>query len=114
MTSTGTFTDTLGMMAPSVAGSGTPTSPKTFTYTAPSGAAAAYTMSYKTYMVKTNFGCSQDADYGPISNSMVDRITLPDGTFYQFEYEATPGFTGDITGRLASITLPTGGTISYA
>ena len=39
---------------------------------------------------------------------------MPDGSFYQFEYEATPGFTGDITGRLASITLPTGGTISYA
>jgi RHS repeat-associated protein len=113
VTATGTFTDTLGTTALSVAGSGTPASPLTFTYTAPSGAAAPYTMSYKIYTVKTNFGCSGVAEYGPTSNSMVDRITLPDGTFYQFEYEATPSFTGDITGRLASVTLPTGGTISY-
>ena len=44
---------------------------------------------------------------------MIDRITLPDGTFYQFHYEPTPGFSGDVTGRLASVTLPTLGTISY-
>jgi hypothetical protein len=71
-------------------------------------------MSYVSYTVKTNFGCSGVAEYGPTSNSLVDRITLPDGTFYQFLYEPTPGFAGDVTGRLASVALPTGGTISYA
>ena len=70
-------------------------------------------MSYVTYTVKTNFGCSGKTEYGPTSNSLVDRITLPDGTFYQFHYEPTPGFSGDVTGRLASVTLPTLGTISY-
>jgi hypothetical protein len=109
--STGVFTDTLNTTALTVTGVA-PTS-TTFSYTPPSGPSASYTMSYHTYTVKTNFGCSGIADYGPTSNSLVDRITLPDGTFYQFNYEATPGFSGDVTGRLASVTLPTGGTISY-
>ena len=109
--SNGNFTDTLGTIALAV--TGTAPNPTTFTYTAPSGAAAPFTLSYKTYTVKTNFGCSGVADYGPTSNSLVDKITLPDSSFYQFNYEATPGFTGDVTGRLLSVTLPTGGTISY-
>jgi len=111
VTSAGVFTDTLGTTALTVAGQA-PTS-TTFTYTAPNGQPAPYTMSYITRTVKTNFGCSGVAEYGPTSNSLVDRITLPDGSFYQFNYEPTPGFTGDYTGRLASVTLPTGGTITY-
>jgi hypothetical protein len=109
--SSGHFTDTLGATALTVAGSAP--NPVTFTYTAPS-ASAHYTMSYATRTVKTNFGCSGIAEYGPTSNSLVDRITLPDGSFYQFNYEPTPGFSGDYTGRLVSVTLPTGGTISYS
>lgn len=41
-----------------------PPSSTTFTYTAPSGAAASYTMKYGTYTVRTNFGCSNIVDYG--------------------------------------------------
>src|SRR5262249_27238200 len=36
-----------------------------------------------------------------------------DGSSYQITYEDTPGFAGSKTGRIASVTLPTGGTISY-
>lgn len=111
VSSSGVFTDTLGTTALTVAG-GAP-NPLTFTYTAPNAQPAAYTMSYKTYTVKTNFGCSGVAEYGPTSNSLVDKITLPDSTFYQFNYEPTPGFSGDYTGRLASVILPTGGKITY-
>ncbi len=55
----GQFYDTLSSSTPvlTVSGSGTPTSPLTFTYTAPSGASAAYTVNYTTYTVQTNFGC---------------------------------------------------------
>jgi RHS repeat-associated protein len=108
-----TYTDTLGLTALTVTGTATSASPLALSYTAPSGATASYTVSFKTYTVETNFGCSGVAEYGPLSNSLVDRITLPDGTFYQFNYEPTPGFSGDVTGRLASVTLPTLGTISY-
>ncbi|HXJ43487.1 MAG TPA: hypothetical protein VNH18_29665, partial [Bryobacteraceae bacterium] len=63
--------------------------------------------------MKTNFGCSGISEYVATSSSLVDRVTLPDNSYYQFNYEGTPGYSGDVTGRLASVTLPTGGTISY-
>ncbi len=105
------FTDTLGKIALTTSGSNP--SPAKFTYTSPAGTTAAVTITFKTYTVKTNFGCAGITDYPATSVSLVDRLTLDDTSFYQVNYEVTPGFPTDITGRLASITLPTGGTISY-
>ncbi|MHB8753412.1 MAG: RHS repeat domain-containing protein [Candidatus Acidiferrales bacterium] len=110
----GHFYDTLSSTAPvlTVSGSGTPTSPTTFTYAAPSGAAF-YTVKYTSQTVKTNFGCSGISEFGPTSENLVSEIDLPGGSKYMFQYEQTPNFSGDVTGRLASVTLPTGGTIDY-
>lgn len=107
------FTDTLGSTALTVAGSGTPANPMTYTYTAPSGSNVAYTVKYTAYTVKTNYGCSGISEYGPTAQDLPSEIDLPNGTKYTFTYEATPSYSGDVTGRLASVTLPTGGTISY-
>jgi RHS repeat-associated protein len=107
----GVYTDTLGTTALTVAG--TAPSNTTLKYTAPSGALAPYTVSYRTYTVKTNFGCSGISEYGATSSSLVDRVTLPDNSYYQFNYEGTPGYSGDVTGRIASVQLSTGGTITY-
>ena len=117
ITSSGSsYTDTLGGTALTI--SGTAPNPVTYTYNAPgpngTGASAFLTVTYQTYTVKTNFGCTNVVEYPATSFSLVDRITLADGSFYQFHYEPTPGFAGDYTGRLASITLPTGGSITYA
>jgi RHS repeat-associated protein len=117
--SSGNITDTLGTIALAVAGSGTPSSPITFTYTPPAGGSVAYTMKFTANTVKTNFGCSGIGEYSASNVPLVSEIDLPDGTKYLFTYEATPGSSGDVTGRLASITLPTGtggtsSTISYA
>jgi RHS repeat-associated protein len=109
----GVFTDTLGSTALTIAGSGTPASPTTYTYTAPSGSNVAYTVKYTAYTVRTNYGCSGISEYGPTAQNLPSEIDLPNGTKYTLAYEATPGFAGDVTGRLASVTLPTGGTISY-
>ncbi|QNI35461.1 RHS repeat-associated core domain-containing protein [Edaphobacter albus] len=113
----GTFTDTLGTTALTIGGNGNASSPRTFTYNvarqSDSNTTATASMSYHTYTVQTNFGCPNIGEYGPLQNDLVDRITLADGTFYQFNYESTPGYSGSVTGRLASVTLPTGGTISY-
>lgn len=107
--SNGAYTDTLGQTALTVT-NGTST---TLGYAAPSGATANYTTSYVTKTVRTNFGCSGISEFGPFSESLVNEVTLPDGSYYQFTYEATPGYSGDVTGRVASVKLPTGGTISY-
>jgi len=118
-----TFTDTLGTTAVTVSG----TSPVTFSYTAPSGAAANYTMNYQLYTVATDFGISTIKEYGPLSISLVSYIALPDDTKtspdrYTFTYEKTPGtckvISGTysancVTGRIASVTLPAGGVITY-
>lgn len=99
-----------------------PPAATTFTYTAPSGSAH-YTMNYQLYTVKTNFGVSGVSEYGRLSNALVSSIMLPDGSSYAFTYEKTPGSctplsdtysTNCVTGRIASVTLATGGTIMYA
>ncbi len=120
--STGVFTDTLGTTALTVAG--VAPSNTTFTYTAPSTANASYAMIYTTYSIQTNFGCGGTVtDYGTNGNmtaNLVSEIHLPDwnattnpNSKYTFTYEPTYGHSGFVTGRLASVTLPTGGTISY-
>ncbi|MGA8221584.1 MAG: hypothetical protein WB780_08005 [Candidatus Acidiferrales bacterium] len=114
VSSTGVFTDTLGTTALTVSGSGTSTSPLVFAYTPPAGGTAEYTMKYTAYTILTNFGCSGIGEYSATGVPLVSAIELPDGTEYTFTYEATPSHSGDVTGRLASVTLPTGGTISYA
>ena len=44
----------------------------------------------------------------------VDSVVYPDGTAYHFGYEQSAQNPGFYTGRLASIQVPTGGTISYS
>ncbi|HEV3419520.1 MAG TPA: RHS repeat-associated core domain-containing protein [Candidatus Acidoferrum sp.] len=111
--SSGHFYDTLSSTTPILTVSGAAPSNTTFTYVAPSGANASYTMKYGSYTVQTAFGCSGISEYGPTSNYLVNEIDLPDGSKYTFTYEQTPGVPANVTGRLASVTLPTSGTISY-
>ena len=110
----GVFTDTTGKTALTISGSG----PVTFTYPVVNQSGGATTASaslyYKSYTVSTNFGCSGIVEYGSTTVNLVDHIVLADSSEYQFTYEPTPGTTdGAVTGRLASVTLPTGGAISY-
>jgi RHS repeat-associated protein len=112
---TGVFTDTLGQTALTIAGVGTPASPVTLTFAAPSGAAAADTVKYVSQNVQTNFGCPGITEYSATGVSLVSEIDRPDGAKYTFTYEeTTAGISSPVTGRIASVTLPTGGTISYA
>ncbi len=110
----GTFTDTTGANALSITGSG----PVTFTYPLVRQTSGATTgsasLSYASHLVRTNFQCPNIGEYGTNTLNLVDHITLGDGSTYSFTYEGTPGASdGAVTGRLASITLPTGGTITY-
>ena len=116
-----TFTDTTGQNILSITGNGTSNSPKLFTYPVSlqgnAATAASVSVYYSSYTVQTNFGCSGITDAGAGPEYLIDHIVLPDasGSTYRFTYEATPGGTsGAVTGRLASVTLPSGGTIAYS
>jgi YD repeat-containing protein len=118
ITSTGTaFTDTTGNTVLTLSGAGTPSSPRLLTYpTYVSGAAstAAVTVNYTSYYVQTAFGCSGISEYSSSSVNLVSSVVLADGQTYNFTYEATPGYSGKVTGRLASVQLPGGGHIDYS
>jgi hypothetical protein len=99
--SSGNYYDTLSGTTPVLAqsGSGTPSSPLTFTYTAPSNSSAIYTVKYTSSTVQTNFGCSGITEYGPHAINLVSEIDLPDISVnpedkYTFSYEPTPGYPG--------------------
>ena len=115
VSSSGVFTDTLDKTVLTVSQNAPgPSSPTTFTYTPPSGTNTAYTMQYINKTVQTAFGCSGIGEYTSASPvALVSEIDLPDATKYLFTYEPTPGASSNVTGRLASVTLPTGGVITY-
>jgi RHS repeat-associated protein len=122
----GVFTDTLGTTALTVSGMGTPTSPTKLTYAAPSGASPYFQINYTNYTVATNFAVSGINEYkSSAAVPLVSSIVLPDGSQYSIQYESTPSTpapgactpyagTTCVTARVTSITLPTGGSITYA
>jgi len=109
----GVFTDTLGQTVLTATG-GSATPPVVFTGTTVSGGPSTWQLEYAPYTVQTNFQCSGVSEYGPSTQELPSGLLLPDGRSYSFTYETTPGYSGSVTGRIASVTLPTGGKISYA
>jgi hypothetical protein len=84
-----------------------------YSYTGPGGATEAYVPTYSTLTTSGRTGCPGEATQSPGSGQMLTKLTLPDGSSYSFSYEPSPIVAGAVTGRIASITLPTGGTITY-
>jgi hypothetical protein len=95
--------DTLGTTALTVNSS-------SYQYTAPSGAAANVTVNTGTYTVETAFNCPNVGEYPPITQSLISGLTLPDGSTYVITYERRH-LPVRVTGRIASVKLPTGATI---
>jgi len=132
-----TTTDTLGTSVLTIANPiPSATTPTTLSYTPPNTTTskcaatnttgvACFTINYTNYTVATNFGVSGINEYkSATAVPLLSSIVLPDGTQYSFTYEPTPStpssgactpYSGTTctTARLASMTLPTGGTISY-
>jgi RHS repeat-associated protein len=88
-----------------------------FSYTDASGNTQQYTVTGTTLMTvyNNNFGCEFSQMLPPTTYYLPTTITLP-GTNgqYSIKYETTPGYSPDVTGRIASITYPSGGSISYS
>jgi len=93
---------------------GTQNLKSTYTYTDGTGKLETYTVKYQAYHVHTYFSqCSP----GDIGNSALGvsylpyEIDRPDGTTWGITYETNGD--GSVTSRIASITLPTGGSVSF-
>ncbi|MBZ5705909.1 MAG: hypothetical protein LAN63_11180 [Acidobacteriia bacterium] len=83
-----TITDNLGTAA--VTSTGIYPASVKYKYTAPSGAAAYYTMSFVQYTVETSFHCANVLEFPPTAIYLRDKITLPDTSYYKFTYETYP------------------------
>jgi RHS repeat-associated protein len=105
-----TWTDTLGVN-PVLTDNFNNATDGQLTYTGPSGAETIHLYSSAQTLVSgPAWGCAtaavpQQGSYFPT------QTVFPDGRIYSFTWEHVSGGT---TGRLASITLPTGGIISYS
>jgi len=109
----GSFTDTLGTTPISVENSAAFPSTLSFTYLNSSGSdVPAISESFKAYTLQTAFGCPI-GDVPAGAGNLLDTITLADGTSYKFTYEPTNSGSNNVTGRVASVTLPSGGVITY-
>lgn len=110
-----TLTDTLGTSPLSLSGS----YPGNLTYQfpTPQGGNSTITVSFvnPAPAIQSAFGCTGilEESIPAGEEPLIDTITLQDGSTYKFTYEPTPGNPSAVTGRLGSVKLPTGATISY-
>ena len=109
-----TITDTLNTQALQICCWLRRVDPTRYTYTAPNQQPANVVVSYVQYTVQTNFLVPNIHEYPATPMYLVDKVTLPDGSYYQLAYEKTNGSGSNVTGRIASVRLPTGGTITYS
>ena len=109
----GNAIDTLGRTPVTATHSGTP---PTYTYavlnSTNNGSSGAYdvTVATESIAVNTDFGQPLVSEYSG-NITVVQSITLPDGSTYSFGYDE--GSSGTHYGTLTSMTLPTGGTVSF-
>jgi RHS repeat-associated protein len=117
----GSVTDTLDTAVLTANGSGGQIT--SYSYTDAQGTTQYYTYGYNsTNHLKTNFACQYWNDWSGNNATFTTSLTIPGGGQYLFSYEPTPngnGFTNTnpptyFTGRIAQITFPSGGSISYA
>lgn len=81
----GAFTDSLGNASVlKVVGQAPETD---ISYLTPAGTYATYKVTFKQYNIHTYFQCSSINEYTAQNIDLVDKVTLPDSTFYQFNYE---------------------------
>jgi RHS repeat-associated protein len=110
------LTDTLGEPAITETLQGGQSQSTDYQYTDVDGNTQTFQVNYSAYTQQTNFGCQGVQDLAPISVFLPSTVTTPTETI-SFTYETTRGDTHTppyVTGRLASITYPTGGTVSYS
>ena len=111
----GWFIDTLQEQVLSETLGGGNGNPDKYFYTDYTGTTDQYvTVNYSYKHVKTVFTCTTPDGDVDTYLYLPSSIATPTGAQYTFTYETTPGYGGDVTGRLAKLTLPSGGYIGFA
>jgi YD repeat-containing protein len=115
---TGAIADTLGTSTPFLTASfgqgGAGSGADTYTWADAKGNSQQVTVGWQQMTIRTNFQCTGLTDIAPITEYLVTSILLPTGAQYTISYEPTYGYSGDYTGRINEITLPTGGYVQYS
>ena len=112
----GVITDTIGIQEVTITGS---PSSGLVTYAYPTSTGTAdVKVNFTNETLETNFGCTQapyyTADFPATPGYYLPTsIDLPDGSSYSLTYEPSGKTQGATTGRIASITYPSGENISY-
>ncbi len=111
-----TVTDTMGVTALTYTPWHFPTTTNaTFAWNDVRGVSQTVTDNLSQMSVETNFGCSNTLDFTPAASEWLPSgVTLADGRSIGITYEATPSYSGNVTGRVNQITLPETGTITYS
>jgi YD repeat-containing protein len=112
------YTDTLGETALSVAGftNSYGLTKLVYSYTDVNTNTQSYTVTYTDTPIASNFKCSGITDFTSGATPgfpLPTKVVAPDLGVYTISYEPTPQMAGYVTGRIAKITLPMGGYISY-
>ena len=81
-------------------------------YNDPSGNQRTFTVSWVMYPVVR--ASIWGPGLTPNNLALIDNVQLADGSRYTMTYQPSPTVSGAVTGRLASLTLPTGGTFTYS
>ena len=113
--STTTYFDSIGRTALTVTDSTSPHQ-TTYSYYDASHTLQTATMALTSMSVYSSLQCSGVSEFSASTVYFPTSLTLADGSTYTFTYELSSisGHTSATTGRLAQITLPTGGYIQYA
>lgn len=110
-----TWTDSLGdaVLTSKISYGNLPTD--TYSYTDGSSNQATYTVNWSPLTVNDQLNSDSSCDFlGPAVNTLPTSVSLPDGTSFTLAYESNTYHPGTVTGRIGSITLPSGGTVAYA
>lgn len=108
-----TFNDTLGTTAITM-DSGAYDSGNSYSWSDANSGTQSEVINYTMLPLLTSFGCTGIGEYDSHGGMhLVTGIGFPDGSNMSFTYEPTWNQAGSYTGRLASMTLRSGGTITY-
>jgi RHS repeat-associated protein len=105
------WTDSAGRLALKIIVSDPPSI--LYEYQDTTGTYQTITLALQAFNIKTNFGCYGVVEYTGTDILLPISVTYPNGLSYAFTYEATPGNSGYVTGRISKVTLPNGGYIGY-